>query len=240
MRRALLIATLALFAVPPAAGADVGATAKARVTECRQSLDRLERSAAFTADMRAIPGAAKLQVKFVLQARTEEEPEWAAVAAPGFGTWNSSALGIGRYVYAKRVENLLAPATYRAKVHFRWLSATGSRLLRTRRTTRVCRQPDLRSDLLPVRLERAGDGWAILIENAGRTGANSFTVTVEAGGQIHPFGYVEALGPRGELRLQGPALPCLSGSNVVIRVDADNAVDELDEDANALSQACPR
>ena len=240
MRRALLTVLLVLVVAPPAARADDGGTAKARLTQCRPALDRLERAADFTADMRAIPGAAKLQVKFVLQARTEDEPGWAAVAAPGFGTWNSSATGIGRYVYTKKVENLLAPATYRSQVHFRWLSATGRTLLRVKRTTKVCRQPDLRPDLLPDWLERAGEAWEILVENAGRTAAYSFTVTVESGGQVYPFGYVEELGPRSEVRLQGQAPPCEPGTSVIVRVDADNAVDELDEESNALPQACPR
>ena len=240
MRRALLTVMLALVAAPPAALAGDGGTAKARLTECRPALDRLERAAEFTADMRAIPGAAKLQVKFVLLARTEDEPGWAAVAAPGFGTWNSSATGIGRYVYTKKVENLLAPATYRVQMHFRWLSAGGRTLLRAKRTTRVCRQPDLRPDLLPGWLEPVAQGWEVLIENEGRAAAYSFTVTVESGGRIFPFGYVEELGPREEVRLQGEVPPCEPGSSLIVRVDADNAVDELDEESNALSQPCPR
>ena len=239
MRRALLIVMFAIVAAPPAR-ADDGGNAKVRVAECRPALDRLERAAEFTGDMRAIPGAAKLQMKFVLQARTQGEKEWAAVTAPGFGTWISSAPGIGRYVYTKTVENLLAPATYRARVYFRWLSATGHTLLRVRRTSKVCRQPDLRPDLLPMSLSRAGAWWEVEIENAGRTAAYSFTVTVETGGEVYPFGYVEELGPRSRVRLQGEAPPCPPGSNVVVRIDADNAVDELDEAANALSQACPR
>ena len=240
MRRALLIAILALAAAAPAARADgVGGHAKVRTAECRPALDRLGRAAEFTADMRTVPGASKLQMKFVLQARTDEEPGWAAVAAPGFGTWNTSAPGIGRYVYTKTVENLLAPATYRAQVHFRWLSAGGRTLLKARRTSKVCRQPDLRPDLAPLSLGRAGEGWELEIENAGRATAYSFTVTVETGGEVHAFGYVEELGPRERVRLYGEARPCPPGTNVVVRVDADNAVDELDEEANALSQACP-
>ena len=238
MRRILLIATLCLLAAP-AARADDAAISKARLTTCVPALDREERSASFTGDMRAIPGASRLQVRFVLQARTEDEPGWTAVTAPGFGTWNSSAPGIGRYVYTKTVESLLAPASYRAQMHFRWLSSTGRTLLRARRTSRTCRQPDMRPDLVVDRLTGAGDGWHVTIRNSGRTAAHSFTVEVEVDGQLHEFGYVEELAPRETVSLQRPAPPCRPGTNLVVRVDADGAVDEADEQANALSQACP-
>ena len=236
MGRTLIIATLAVLAAAPAAHA---ADARARLTTCEPALDREERSASFTGDMRAIPGAERLQVRFVLQARTEDEPDWTTVTAPGFGGWNSSAPGIGRYVYTKTVEDLLAPASYRAQMHFRWQSATGRTLLRARRTSKTCRQPDLRPDLVVERLVGAGDGWHVTIRNSGRTAAYSFTVEVEADGAVHEFGYVEELGPRQSLSLQRPAPPCRPGTNLVVRVDADGAVDEADEQANALSQACP-
>ena len=238
MRRALCIATLALAATASPAAAD-GSSAKARMLSCQPALDQPERSAGFAGDMRTIPGASRLQIKFVLQARTEDEPDWTGVATPGFGTWNSSAPGIKRYVYTKRVENLVAPASYRVQVHFRWLSAGGRTLLRARRTSRVCRQPDLRPDLVPLRVTRAGNGYEVTVANDGGSVAESFTVTIEVGGQVFPFGYVEALPADEEVRLQGEAPACQPGSNVVVRVDADGAVDEADEEANVLSQACP-
>ncbi len=114
MRRALpltLFCLLLAAAAPAAAGA---AQAKARLTACETALEQEARKATFSGDMRTVRGAARLQVRFTLQARTDEETQWRTVAAPGFGTWNTSEPGIGRYVYSKTVENLLAPATYRA------------------------------------------------------------------------------------------------------------------------------
>jgi hypothetical protein len=238
MRRTLLIAML-LLVVAPAAHADDALSAKVRLTECESALDREERTASFTGDMKSVPGAARLQVKFVLQARTEDEPEWTAVTAPGFGTWNSSAPGIGRYVYTKTVENLIAPASYRAQVHFRWLSATGRTLLRARRTSRTCRQPDLRPDLVPLGLTGAGDGWDVAVQNTGRTTAYSFIVTVESAGQVYEFGHVEELAPKQTIHLQRPVPACWPGTYLTVRVDADGAVDEANEEANVLSQPCP-
>lgn len=238
MRRALLIALLASFAgVPATAGA--APLAKARLTECLTALDPGERKATFSGDVRAIRGAAQLQVKFVLHARTEDEQGWTRVAAPGFGDWNTSEPGIGRYVYAKTVENLLAPARYRTVVHFRWLSAAGRPLLRMRRATRVCRQPDLRPDLVPERLTRSADGYEVTIANDGRNAAESFVVTIEVAGALHQLAYVERLEGRSRTRVAGSAPPCEPGQMVTVRVDADNAVDEAEEEANAMAVACP-
>ncbi len=77
--------------------------------------------------MRTVRGAARMQMRFTLQARTPDTTRWSAVAAPGFGTWVSSAPGTSRYVYTKRVEGLLAPASYRVQLRFRWLSDAGAR-----------------------------------------------------------------------------------------------------------------
>lgn len=224
------------FAAP--AGADPS-TSKARMTACETALDQEERSATFSGDIRAIPGATRLQVKFVLQSQGADDPGWETVTAPGFGTWNTSAAGIGRYVYSKTVENLLAPAGYRAMVHFRWLTAAGRTLARARRTTRVCRQPDLRPDLLPERLIRTADGYEVTVANDGRSAAESFTITLEIGGQVHQFGYVDLLGPRSRTRISGTAPPCEPGQMVIVQVDADGAVDEAEEEENAIAVACP-
>lgn len=239
MRRALLIAFLAaLGAASPAATAEA-AVAKARTTGCVPALDAFEREASFTGDMRTVRGASQLQMKFVLQARTQERRRWTSVAAPGFGTWNTSALGIGRYVYTKTVENLLAPARYRALVRFRWLTATGTTLLRSRRVTPACRQPDLRPDLVPERLTRSGERYALTLHNDGRSPADGFTVTIEIAGRRYPLAYVEQLAAGRRTRLAGAAPACLAGENVTVRVDADGAVDEVDEEGNALTVPCP-
>src|SRR5687768_8096884 len=137
-----------LIAVLAFAGPAQGATTKVRTTACQTSVDADERAARFEGDMRTVAGAVKLQMRFTLQTRSAEEPAWTAVKTPGFGSWNSSAPGIGRFVYVKTVQNLLAPAKYRAVVHFRWLGPNGRPILRAKRFSRVCRQPDLRPDLV--------------------------------------------------------------------------------------------
>lgn len=235
MHRVLLIGLLALAGAAPAAHA---ATAKARLAGCVTSLDRVQRTASFTGDIRSIPGASRLQVRFVLQARTDDEPAWSTVAAPGLGTWNSSVPGIARYVFTKTVENLLAPASYRAQVHFRWLSPAGRTLLQARRRTKVCRQPDLRPDLVVDGLTRTPSGYDASISNAGRTAAERFLVTIEIDGQLHRLGYVERLGAGERASLRGQAPECRPGSPLIARVDADGAVKEIHEEANSLEVLC--
>jgi len=110
------------------------------MSECVRADRANARAAAFEGDMRAIPGAVRLRMRFVLQARTPEDPVWTRVDAPGFGRNFTSAPGVGRYVYAKRVVDLPAPADYRVRVRFRWLNALGRVIARETRTSRACRQ----------------------------------------------------------------------------------------------------
>ena len=90
------------------------------LSACERGTDELDRAAVFEGQMRTIAGASRMQMRFTLQARTPDTARWSAVAAPGFGTWVSSAPGTSRYVYTKRVESLLAPASYRVLLRFRW------------------------------------------------------------------------------------------------------------------------
>src|SRR3954469_12998645 len=117
--RALMSAVLVLLLAPSAAGAAVPrSAARAVLAACERGDEEADRAAVFEGQMRRLAGAARMQMRFTLQARPPDPLRWRAVAAPGFGTWVSSALGTSRYVYTKRVEALLAPATYRVQLRF--------------------------------------------------------------------------------------------------------------------------
>ena len=106
--------------------------------------------------MRTVRGATRLQMRFTLQIRTQGPGRTGTRSrAPGFGRWLSSDPGVGRYVYTKRVVALLAPASYRTLVRFRWLGRDGRRIASDRSTSPICRQPDLRPNLRPLAIERA-------------------------------------------------------------------------------------
>jgi hypothetical protein len=180
--------------------------------------------------------AAKAQLRFTLQARTPDEPEWTRVPAPGFGTW-ITAPRVGRYLYDKTVEELLAPGEYRAAVEFRWRDTRGHTLRSERATTRVCRQPDPRPDLAIAAIQ-LGDRYVASVTNTGRGDAGPFTVAFTRNGE--PLGSVEvpglAAGGRTTASLSAP--PCAPGELIAAQADSLDAVDEADEDGNVLGVTC--
>src|SRR4051794_34067844 len=140
--RALMSAVLVLLLAAPAAGAAVPrSAARAVLAACERGDEQTDRAAVFEGQMRRLPGTARMQMRFTLQARTPDTRRWGAVAAPGLGTWVSSAPGTSRYVYTKRVEALLAPAGYRVQLRFRWLNDNGRVVTGIRRYSRACNQP---------------------------------------------------------------------------------------------------
>ena len=88
------------------------------------------------------------------------------------------------------MQNLSAPAAYRTVVRFRWLDADGAVLARSRATSRVCRQPDLRPDLAatlievaPPTDERRGALRGHAAATAAARAAGAFAVALRAGEQ---------------------------------------------------------
>ncbi len=193
--------------------------------------------------MKAIRGSSRMQIRFELQSRTPDRPAWHTLVAPGFGVWNSADPGVRRYVYQKRVEALAAPADYRMVLQFRWLDGN-RQLAQQRRVTRVCRQPDVRPDLVPRRLAVKGAGggarrYVVGVANSGGSDAGPSSVVVMINGSPLPAAAVPALraGARTQIEMTGPR--CAPGSNLVVRVDADGRVDESVEAGNELVRPCP-
>jgi CARDB len=193
--------------------------------------------AVFEGRLAPLAGAAKAQMRFTLQARTPDAPEWRSVAAPGWGSWITAPKGV-RYVYDRRVERLLAPADYRATVEFRWRDADGRTLRHERATSRLCRQPDPRPDLSVTALHPELR-YDATIRNSGRGDAGPFTVAFTRNGA--PLGSVWvpglAAGASYSAVLSG-APACAPGDVVTAEVDAEDVVDEVDEDGNVLSVTC--
>jgi hypothetical protein len=232
-----MIALLAALALAPAA-----LPAHVSVTACTHGADP---AAAFEARMHAIGRTSRMQMRFTLQARTGESSEWRPVAAPGFGAWLTSERGVARFVYVKRVEQLLAPAAYRAVVRFRWLDAAGRRLASARATSGRCFQPDPRPNLVLRRLlvePAAAQGerrYVAIVANRGRRASGPFAVDFSVAET--PLGRVSAgglaPGDVARIRLTGPE--CIAGAEVTAVADHDGAIDERDETDNRLSVPCP-
>ena len=239
MRRALMT-TLLLLAFPAAADA-----ATVKVVDCVPSLDPAARTATFEARMGAARGSQRMQVRFTLQVREPALGVWRKVAASGFDSWLTSMAGVRRYSYSKTVTNLTAPSAYRTIVRFRWLDADGDVVKSARVTSARCRQPDLRPDLEPRRVDVLATTdpdtrrYAVAVRNAGRTDALPFAATLRIGAD-EPLP-VAVLGlPAGIQRIVTfTAPPCTAGSQLTVTLDPGEAVDERDEDDNVLVTPCP-
>jgi CARDB len=247
MRRIAMTAALLLSALAPASASAAPASAPGvvRLLSCDSALEPADRMAVFEGRMRTMRGATRLQMRFSLQSRTKDQSTWRTVSAPGFGRWLSSDLGIGRYVYTKRVVALVAPARYRTTVRFRWLGPGGRRLASHRSTSPVCRQLDLRPDLRPLAIEaRAGADarhahYVVPVANRGKSAAAPFDVVVTVDGAMLPPAHAPRLAPgeRALVEVEGPA--CAVGSTLTADVDPSGAVDEHAEVDNRLVVMCP-
>ncbi len=194
--------------------------------------------------MRTVPGATRMQMRFRLQVRTPERDRWTAIAAPGFGGWVTSAAGTSRYVYTKRVENMVGPGAYRVQIRFRWLDPTGAIVASSRSYSRRCRQPDPRANLVVevIGVEPGADAsrrsYVVLLRNTGRSDADPSALTLRVGLAPLPAAPVAALAA-GEYTLvtfDGPA--CAAGGGLVAAADADEVVDERSERDNRFKAPC--
>ena len=247
MRLRILMCTFAVaLAAAPAAAAAVPKSARSvAVTSCVRGTTDEGGAAVFEARMRSLRGAARMQLRFNLQARTPDRAKYATITAPGFGSWVSASPGTSRYVYTKRVENLLAPASYRVKLRFRWLDSSGNVLERARLYSAACRQPDPRPDLAVRSLgiqqgsTPARRRYVAFVRNTGRSAAAPSSLELSVAGTLLGSVPVAGLAP-GEgtlVSIEGPA--CAAGDELVAEADADEAVDESDEEDNRFIRTCP-
>jgi cystathionine beta-lyase/cystathionine gamma-synthase len=118
-----------------------GSTASATLEQCVTAVLQSERSATFSGGMTAIPGSARMLMRVDVQVLAPGEAVFHTITTPGLGLWRSSDWGVKIYRYVKQVTNLVAPALYRAVVHFRWLNAGGHLIKAVERHTSRCEQP---------------------------------------------------------------------------------------------------
>src|SRR3954447_1333198 len=170
MRKIACTATLLLAALAAPAQAQTVPT-RAVLDSCHAGDAPLERFAVFSAQMGAVPGTNRMQMRFDLLQRLPGD-DYRRVKAPGLGVWRSSAPGVDIFRYRKQVANLAAPGAYRAVVRFRWIGADGDAIEHVTLRTRTCKQRDLRPDLELGRVTAlpAGQGrarYAVLVVNDG-------------------------------------------------------------------------
>jgi hypothetical protein len=232
MRRiALMIACFAALAAPAQAATNAGVA----LTACSSR----ERAAEFEARMAAAEGATRMRMRFTLQVRKAGKATFRRVAAPGFSDWTTADPGTRKYVFTRRVEALIGPASYRAMVRFRWVDVHGKTVATARAYSHACRQPDHRPDLTVRALSvEGGRTYVALVANTGRTASGTFDLQVELPDRVLGPVTVESLEPRAErlVQIRGPR--CNAGTSITAIADPLDAIDERSETDNALTTTC--
>ncbi|HEU4701814.1 MAG TPA: CARDB domain-containing protein [Conexibacter sp.] len=257
--RLAVLLSVALALVPaatPARGADAAsdASAGARLLKCHRAPTIDQRNAVVSTWMRPIGGGRHLAVKLDLWERTPGQ-RWALrTDVPGLGGWvTPSDAGVGSragdvFKYRQAVGRLEVPAAYRFHVAFRWLDDDGNVVRAAARTTAVCRQPDLRPDLVLRSVEAlpAGGGLAryvVRVGNAGKSAIARATVAATLPGDSAPGLHTRtvralAAGATAVIRFVGRG--CAAGEQPASFVaDPSNVVEEPDETNNGLAAVCP-
>lgn len=224
---ALLAGGVAHAQVPPLTAA---------VAECETGPEPADRFVAFSASMPR-EGAAIMGMRFVLY---EKLPggRFERVSLPNWEEWERTGRAkVPGFVFTKRVEELAAPAAFKAVVTFRWYDDEGAVLRTAKRTTGVCRQPDWRPNLVIEKATFTANGRArVTLANRGRTAAGPFQVTMGVAGSLSSaLANPLAAGERRTLTMAR----CRSPEQAVFTVDAAGGVDEADEGDNVLVAACP-
>jgi CARDB len=255
-RLALPIALALALTAPPARGADApsDAPAGARLSTCHRAPSIEQRVAVVATWMRPIPGGRHLAVKIDLWERARGQRWSMRSDVPGLGSWvTPSDADVGSragdvFKYRQAVGELEVPAAYRFHVTFHWLDADGAVVRSAERTTAVCRQPDLRPDLVlsDVRALPAGGGlvrYVVRVGNEGESAVARAVVAATLPGEVAPGTHTRvvrflAAGAAAVVRFKGPG--CAAGDQPASFVaDPSNAVEEIDETNNALAAVCP-
>jgi hypothetical protein len=192
--------------------------------------------------MDTVAGAERMAMSFTLQVRPRGRRHWHRVRLPGFRDWHTSDPGRDRYVYTKRVEELVGPARYRVAVRFRWLDADGAIVRSASDASRACRIPDPRPDLgvAAVTVRPGRTHYAVTVRNAGRSVAGASWVQLDLGDGGPPLTVsVGELAPHDVQTVVLAGRACAPGATLTATADATDAVDERDEADNALATVCP-
>jgi hypothetical protein len=228
MLRIALFAVLVGLVAPATAAA---APASVLLTACVPR----ERAAEFEARMDQVPGAARMKLRFTLEARKTGKA-WKRVAAPELGGWRTADPATTRYISSRRVTALVGPASYRTVVRFRWLDENGDTVASARARSRACWQPDHRPNLrLKALSVEGGSTYVVLVANTGRSESGAFDLEVTGvATQV-----VQSLAPGGEALVEVAGPVCERGAPITATADPLDLVDERSERDNALTRPCP-
>jgi hypothetical protein len=211
------------------------APASVKLTACSPH----ERAAEFEARMGKVEGAATLRMRFTLQVRRTGQKSYHRIDAPGFRSWAQAKPGATSWVFSRRVEALIGPARYRAKVRFQWIDHDGKTLANATRYSRACLQPDHRPNLKVKALSREGKRrYVALVVNNGRTATGPFDFQIALGARLLAPVSAASLEPGAQrlVTVRGPR--CKAGTAITATADPADLIDERAETDNALTIVC--
>lgn len=221
----------------------------ARLLSCKRSPRTDVRTAVVAASMRPVGAGRRLALKVDLYQRPLSGGRWALRAdVPGLGVWTPpSDPSIGSRVndvfkYRQAVGRLVVPYAYRFRVSFRWSDASGAVVREAVATTAICREPDLRPDLMlsDVTVEDGPTAdtslYTVTVRNAGRSSASNVGVTWSLSSATRT---IRRLGPYESVELTFTGARCQAPAGPTFLVDPANAIDEARETNNSLLATCP-
>jgi hypothetical protein len=226
----LAVPLMILAAALPAAPASV------KVADCSAE----ESAAVFYARMRTVPDADRMWLRFTIEEKHGGAYE--PLRARGLSSWYKSKPGVAAFGYRQTVRGLQPGGAYRARVSFRWYSATGELLARTRRTSRACRQfdrvPNLTSAVVgssPTKVPGVVR-YLMRVANTGAAPAVDFDARLSVDDGVVDTVTIGSLGPGAsrDVAVLGPECT----SSVASIADPDGVIVESSEDDNSHTANC--
>jgi hypothetical protein len=232
----LLAAAAAAGPAPASARVDAALPASVRLVAC--SLE--DSSAEFYGRMRRIEDSQRMWMRFTLFERRLDHFE--ALKAPGLSRWHRSKLGVGAFGFRQTVRGLQPGGLYRAQVSFRWYSADGELVERTRRTSVACRQfeavPNLTTAVVGAEPTKVSGvtRYVLRVSNEGVASAADVQVRLSVDGAVVDTVKVASLmpGEEREVAVRGPHCASTAAS----LADPDGVIVESSESDNGDSVPC--
>jgi CARDB len=230
-----LVIPIALALAAPAT-ADAVLPASVRLADCSFE----EGSAEFYGRMRQLEDSDRMSMRFsVLEKRIDG---YEALKVPGLSRWHRSKPGVAAFGYRQTVRGLQPGGVYRGQVSFRWHSAEGELIGRTRRTSTACRQfdatPNLTTELVGAESTKVPGvmRYVLTVSNSGIAPAVGVEVRLSVDDSVVDTLTIASLDPGDsrELAVRGPACTSTVGSVA----DPDGVIVESSETDNGDMARC--
>jgi hypothetical protein len=249
MARCLTLITLLASLTALAGGAQAQAPAtklalNAKVQDCHTGVSPDQRYAVFVGQMPALAGTKRMAMRFDLYQRVSG-PGFQHIAVPKFGVWQKSLPRQSGFVFQKRVDELVAPAIYRAVISFRWYDAHNKIQRTAERTSPACKQPDPRPNLTVGRIQGSRGAvkgtlnYDIVVRNQGLGDAGPFGLVLTVNGTAQPVQTVNGVAAGAKASVPVTAPTCTPGSTITVQLDPQNQVAESNEADDSFTRACP-